>query len=142
MPKSADVAGGVEMTATQGLQNNQRVLVVDDNADAADTLAMILRMDGFAVDTAYGARQALDQAEAFRPDVVLLDLGLPEMDGFEVARRIRSMHGFEAVRLVAVTGYGQNEAQTRSHAKDFDAYLVKPISPTELEATITLPTRR
>ena len=130
------------MTTTQTPQNTQRVLVVDDNADAADTLAMILRMDGFAVDTAYGARQALDQAEAFRPDVVLLDLGLPEMDGFEVARRIRSMRGFEAVRLVAVTGYGQNEVQARSHAEDFDAYLVKPISPTELEATITLPTRR
>jgi len=116
------------------------VLVVDDNADAADTLAMILRMDGFAVDTAYGARQALDRAEAFRPDVVLLDLGLPDMDGFEVARRIRSMHGFEAVRLVAVTGYGQVEA--RSRATDFDGYLVKPISQTELEATIRPPTRR
>jgi two-component system CheB/CheR fusion protein len=130
------------MTATQTSQTTQRVLVVDDNVDAADTLAMSLRMDGYFVGTAYGAREALDQAEVFRPDVVVLDLSLPEMDGFEVARRIRSMRGFEAVRLVAVTGYGEGEVRTPSRAKAFDAYLVKPISPTELEATITLPTRR
>jgi DNA-binding response OmpR family regulator len=130
------------MTTTQTSQDRQRVLVVDDNVDAADTLATILRMDGHTVGTAYGARQALDQAEAFRPDVVLLDLGLPEMDGFEVARRIRSMRGFEAVRLVAVTGYGHVEDRPRTRAADFDAYLVKPVSPTELEATITLPARR
>ena len=130
------------MTTTQDSRTGQRVLVVDDNADAADSLAMALRIDGHTVGTAYGARQALDQAEAFRPDVVLLDIGLPDMDGFEVARRLRSMRGFEAVRLVAVTGYGSAKASTQSRATGFDEYLVKPISPTELEATITRPTRR
>ena len=130
------------MTTTQGSHTGQRVLVVDDNPDAANSLAMVLRMDGHTVGTAYGARQALNQAEVFRPDVVLLDIGLPDMDGFEVARRLRSMRGFEAVRLVAVTGYGHAEARTNSTAAGFDEYLVKPISPTELEATITRPTRR
>jgi len=131
------------MTTIQESRTGQRVLVVDDNADAADSLAMVLRLEGHTVGTAYGGRQALDQAEAFRPDVVLLDIGLPDMDGFEVARRLRSMHGFEAVRLVAVTGYGQADARTHLRATTiFDEYLVKPISPTELEATITRPTRR
>ncbi len=82
------------MTTIQQSPTAQRVLVVDDNTDTADSLAMVLRLEGHTVGTAYGARQALDQAEAFRPDVVLLDIGLPDMDGFEVARRLRSMHGF------------------------------------------------
>jgi PAS domain S-box-containing protein len=105
----------------------RRVLVVDDNEDAANTLAMILSLDGHAVRTAYSAKQSLEELARFAPDVVLLDIGLPEMDGYEVARRIRDQYGREGVRLVAVTGYGQQEDRQRAHDAGFDAHLVKPV---------------
>jgi CheY-like chemotaxis protein len=105
----------------------QKVLVVDDNEDAAKTLAMILSLDGHEVQTVFSARAALEQAREFEPDVVLLDIGLPEMDGYEVARRIRKEPDLKPVRLVALTGYGQTEDLQRTHAAGFDAHLVKPV---------------
>jgi CheY-like chemotaxis protein len=88
---------------------------------------MILSLDGHAVRTAYSAKQSLEELARFAPDVVLLDIGLPEMDGYEVARRIRDQYGREGVRLVAVTGYGQQEDRQRAHDAGFDAHLVKPV---------------
>ncbi len=122
--KSRDLPGAVR----------RRVLVVDDNADAADLLAYLLGSRGHEVLVATDAPQALELAESFRPEVALLDIGLPVMDGYELARRLRSQNG--AVRLIAVTGYGQESDRARSRAAGFDAHMVKPVDATALEAAI------
>jgi PAS domain S-box-containing protein len=105
---------------------SRRVLVVDDQADAAESLAMLLRAEGHEVRTAPDGAAALEAARAYHPEVILLDIGLPRMDGYEVARRIRAQAGLEDVVLVAVTGYGQEEDRRRAAAAGFDAHLVKP----------------
>ena len=109
----------------------RRVLVVDDNHDAADTLTLWLDVHGHATRTVYCAEAALEAVAGFAPDVVLLDLGLPGMDGFEVARRIRQQH--PSMRLVALSGYGQARDRARSAAAGFDAHAVKPVDMDELD---------
>lgn len=103
----------------------KRILVVDDNADAADSLAALLELDGHVTEAAYTAKDGIERALAGRPDVVLLDIGLPSMNGYEVAANIRS--GLGAVQLIALTGYGQAEDIRRTKAAGFDAHLVKPV---------------
>jgi PAS domain S-box-containing protein len=110
----------------------RRVLVVDDNVDAAESLAVFLRATGHEVHTAYDGRAALRQAEALGPEVVVLDIGLPGMDGYEVARRLRQQEGLKQPFLVALTGYGQDEDRRRSAAAGFDVHLVKPADPDTL----------
>jgi CheY-like chemotaxis protein len=107
------------------------VLVVDDNVDAADSLAMMLQLASHEVQSVYSAHAALDQVAKFNPDVVLLDIGLPHMDGYEVARRIRTQR--KSAFLVAVSGYGQAEDKRRARAAGFDAHFVKPLDISELE---------
>jgi PAS domain S-box-containing protein len=114
-------------TATAALPTGRRILVVDDNRDAADTLAALLRMRGNAVETAHDGLSAIAVAMAFRPGVVLLDLGLPKLNGYEVARRIRALAGGQAMLLIAVTGWGQEEARRRSREAGFDHHLTKPV---------------
>ena len=104
----------------------RRVLIVDDNADAADSLAMLLSIEGHETQTIHSAREAIVRAESFQPHVILLDIGLPEMDGYEVARRIRELPGGREMKLVAVTGYGGPEDRMRTRAAGFDAHLLKP----------------
>jgi signal transduction histidine kinase len=103
----------------------QRILVVDDNADSADSLAMILNHWGYSAEPVYGAVEALARAAAFDPEVVLLDIGLPGMDGYEVARQLKGC-GSQA-RLIALTGYGQPEDVRRAQDAGFDGHLVKPV---------------
>ena len=103
-----------------------RVLVVDDNADAAQTLAMLLEVSGHDVRMANDGPTALEIALDFRPSVVLLDIGLPGIDGFEVAKRLRQKPGLGSVLLVAMTGYGQVADKQRSQGAGFDHHLVKP----------------
>ncbi|HEX8788493.1 MAG TPA: AAA family ATPase [Telluria sp.] len=110
----------------------RRILIVDDNVDAADTLAMLLELDGHDVSTVYGAAEALDAAARLKPDLLFLDIGLPVMDGYEVARRLRSQPSTSALRLVAVTGYGQKEDRERALASGFDEHLVKPVTSESL----------
>lgn len=110
-----------------------RILVVDDNVDAADTLAMLLRLLGAEVEIARDGPGALAMHAAFRPEVVLLDIGLPGMDGLEVARRIRAEHGRDQVVLIALTGWGQEEDLRRSREAGMDHHLVKPVSFDTLE---------
>ena len=106
---------------------SRRVLVVDDNADAADSLAMILRLDGHAVEACYSAEAALDIAAAFRPQAALLDIGLPGMDGYTLAARLRASGADgHAMLLVALTGYGQSEDKAAARRAGFDEHLVKP----------------
>ncbi len=109
-----------------------RILIVDDNVDAADSIAMLLEMEGHKTLTVNGAQEALVAADTFRPDVVLLDIGLPEMDGYEVARRLRATNAIERMRLVAVTGYGQPADRKRAADAGFDEHLVKPVEPSVL----------
>jgi signal transduction histidine kinase/ActR/RegA family two-component response regulator len=105
----------------------RRVMVVDDNVDAADSLALLLGLEGHETQCAYSAAAALERASSFAPEVILLDIGLPDMDGYEVARRIRALPGGAAMTLVALTGYGQAEDRERALSSGFQAHLVKPV---------------
>jgi CheY-like chemotaxis protein len=107
-----------------------RILVVDDNVDAADSIALLLTIDGFEAHSVHGAMDALDTVLSFKPDVVLLDIGLPVMDGYEVAQRLRSR--IPHMRIVALSGYGQQADRERAAQAGFDDYLVKPVEPTVL----------
>lgn len=107
--------------------NKQRVLVVDDNRDAADLLALNLKLDGHWVETVYDGFSALQAFERIKPDVVLLDIGMPGMDGYEVARRIRRIDPGAPVRLVALTGFGAAEDRRKSSEAGFNEHLVKPV---------------
>ncbi len=109
-----------------------KVLVVDDNVDAADSIALLLTIDGFNAQSVHGAVAALDTVNSFKPDVVLLDIGLPVMDGYEVARRLRTHIPIAQLRIVALSGYGQKADRERAAEAGFDDYLVKPVEPTVL----------
>jgi signal transduction histidine kinase/ActR/RegA family two-component response regulator len=112
--------------------SGRRVLVVDDNRDFADSLAAVLRLAGNEVCVTYDGLEAVGAAGMWRPDVVLLDIGLPVLNGYETARRIRDTLGKRNPLLVAITGWGQEEDRRRSRAAGFDHHLVKPIDPAEL----------
>ncbi len=110
-----------------------RVLVVDDNVDAADMLVMLLQTFGHEVQAAYNGQTALEIAVQYEPDFVLLDIGLPDMNGYEVARRLRQQPQTKDVRLIAMTGYGQDSDRQRSQEAGFDHHLVKPVDPQKLQ---------
>jgi PAS domain S-box-containing protein len=114
----------------------KRVLVVDDNADAADTLVLALEMFGCSVRSAYTAQAGLKAFAAFAPQAALLDIGLPDMTGYELAQRIRALPGGDAVSLVAVTGWGQQTDKDLAQAAGFDHHLTKPIDFDELRALL------
>jgi signal transduction histidine kinase/CheY-like chemotaxis protein len=107
----------------------RRVLVVDDNADQALMLALLLRGRGHEVRTAHTGPAALEESVAFRPEAVVLDIGLPGMDGYEVARRLRQLPQLRGARLVALTGYAQEEDRRRAREAGFNQYLIKPVEP-------------
>ncbi len=107
--------------------NAQRILIVDDNRDAAELLSEMLQTVGHTTEVAHDGLHALRVATDFRPSVALLDIGLPVMDGYQLARRLRSESGLDQVRLVAITGYGQQTDRRRSEEAGFDAHLVKPV---------------
>jgi PAS domain S-box-containing protein len=111
----------------------RRILIVEDNKDAAQSLAMLLRLMGNDVHASYDGPSALEAAGAYRPDVVLVDIGLPGMSGHEVARRLRQQPGLENVALVAVTGWGQEEDRRLSREAGFDSHMVKPIDLDSLQ---------
>ena len=117
-----------------GAITQRRVLVVDDNADAADALAILLRLWGHRVDVVYDGLSAVERAVADPPDVAILDIGLPQMDGYEVAKRLRAEPAMSKVLLIALTGYGQEQDRQRTVGKSgyFDHHLVKPVSPGHL----------
>jgi PAS domain S-box-containing protein len=115
----------------------RRVLVVDDNGDAAEMLAGYLRSAGHEVHVASDGVSALDLAVRVRPEVALLDIGLPVMDGYELARRLQEIEDLAGLRLVAITGYGQHSDRARSAQSGFEAHFVKPIEPAEVEALIS-----
>jgi PAS domain S-box-containing protein len=113
-----------------------RVLVVDDNQDAADMLAETLRASGYETRVALDGPSALREAEIFAPDIAFLDIGLPVMDGHEVAARLRELPGMQDIRLVAVTGYGQESDRVKSRLAGFQHHLVKPVDFKEIESIV------
>jgi signal transduction histidine kinase/CheY-like chemotaxis protein len=121
-------------TATNGLTipTRRRMLVVDDNRDAASSLEMLLQLMGLDVRVAHDGETAIQFAEEFRPQTMFLDLGMPDMDGYEVCRRIRSATWGKNMRLIAITGWGQDEDRRKSALAGFDMHLVKPVNPESL----------
>jgi CheY-like chemotaxis protein len=109
-----------------------RVLVVDDSKDTADSMALILQLEGYQVAVAYDGKGALQAAQVQKPQAVLLDIGLPGMDGYRVARTLRSDPTHERTLLVAITGYGHEDDKRRSREAGFDFHLVKPVDPEQL----------
>ncbi len=114
----------------------RKVLIVDDNRDAADGLAMLLRLAGHEIRVAYEGRAALSLAQAFRPDVALLDIGMPGMNGYELARAFRLEPWGQTPTLVALTGWGQDEDRRRAAEAGFDRHLTKPVDPAQIEALL------
>ena len=112
-----------------GSSTLRRVLVVDDNIDSAESLALLLRLKGYDVEVAHDGPAALEAAVSFQPEAVLLDIGLPGLDGFQVAGELRLRPPTERALLVALTGYGQEDDQRRSREAGFDHHLVKPVDP-------------
>jgi len=116
---------------------HRRILVVDDNSDSAESMALLLRASGHEVHTAHDGASALEQAGAHKPEIVLLDIGLPGMSGYTVAKRLRAIPELDAVTLIAMTGYGQEEDRKRTRDAGFDHHLVKPIDLAVLTALLT-----
>ncbi|WP_308937123.1 response regulator [Duganella sp. BJB1802] len=112
-----------------------QVLVVDDNRDAADSLAALLELEGFDVRPVYDGAGAVAMAAEQPPDMIIMDLGMPGMDGYETARAIRQRPGAERILMIALTGWGQSDARRRTGEAGFDHHLVKPV---ELEQILRL----
>jgi CheY-like chemotaxis protein len=133
LPQSALAAAPEPGGPVAPTHRRSRVLVVDDNRDSADTLAALLEAWGHEVRTLYDGPSAITAAAEFRPNVVLLDIGLPKMNGYEVAAHLRKSDNHRSMILVAFTGYGQDEDRRRVREAGFDHHLVKPLEPAVLE---------
>ena len=118
---------------------SRKVLVVDDNVDAAESAAMLLRLWGHEVRTVHDGPSVFQVVRDFQPEVILLDIGLPGMTGYEVAQRLRAQPEFESLVLAAMTGYGREEDRRRSQEAGFDVHLTKPLDPHKLEAVVAAP---
>jgi CheY-like chemotaxis protein len=114
----------------------RRVLVVDDNIDAAESIAALLSFSGHEVHTAHDGEAAVRIALSFRPEFIFLDLGMPGLDGFGVAKRLRGEPGFDTVRIIAVTGYGTEQDRRRCLEAGFDQHYLKPVDPRFLESLL------
>jgi PAS domain S-box-containing protein len=136
LPRPAGAAAPQTAGRRNAAPPPRRILVVDDSADAADSLAMMLRLDGHDVRVARDGPRALELAAADPPDVALLDIGMPGMDGYEVARRFRADPALRDVLLVAVTGWGQEDDRRRTREAGFDHHLVKPVETGVLESLL------
>jgi signal transduction histidine kinase len=130
-----DAAAPVPAIPSEASQS-LRILVADDNVDAASTLAMFLELMGHVVQNVADGEAAVQAADSFKPDVALLDIGMPKLNGYEVCRQIRAQPHGQSIFLVAVTGWGQPEDRRTSQRAGFDQHLVKPVEPAALEALI------
>jgi PAS domain S-box-containing protein len=133
---AAAAAGTPGEAAAPGERAPAKVLVVDDNVDAADAIATLLQFSGYDIEVAHDPHTALETAARERPDLVLLDIGLPGMTGYEVAQRIRDGDGGRHTKIVALTGYGQEQDNEQAKAAGFSAYLVKPVDADQLTALV------
>jgi CheY-like chemotaxis protein len=133
VPVAEDPSSGQPSTVLMRHAVQRRVLVVDDNADAADTLAALVRTLGGEARTAADGAGAVKSAREFLPDVILLDIGMPGMDGYETCRRIREHPSGHHAFIVAITGWGQDGDKLRAAESGFDAHLTKPADPAMLQ---------
>ena len=133
---SVEQPGSIAPEAPASSEAKLRIMIVDDNKDAADTCEMLLQLLGHEVRTAHAGRSVRALAETFRPHVLLLDIGLPDISGYEVAKQIRSTTWGQNAVLIAVTGWGQEEDKRMAFAAGFDHHLVKPVDPGTLEAVL------
>ena len=133
LPRNAEAPPPRRHVAQVRERAHRRLLLVDDNVDAVESLAVLLRSDGHEVRTAHDAASALALVESFRPDLVVLDIGLPGMNGYELAQRIRARPELGAPTLVALTGYGQQEDRKRARAAGFDHHFIKPADVNALQ---------
>jgi CheY-like chemotaxis protein len=124
LPLASGEAALAESTS-ESSNCKRRILVVDDNMDAADSIAALLEMDGHQVKAVYTAEAGLEQVNLLKPDLILLDIGLPRITGYEVAQRIKAAHPL--ISVVALSGYGGSEDKQRAIVAGFDAHLVKPV---------------
>ncbi len=116
-----------------------KIVIADDNRDSADSMAMLLEAGGHEVHVAYDGAEAVAAVERVRPDVALLDIGMPKMNGHECARAIRCQPWAAATLLVALTGWGQEEDKKRALEAGFDRHLTKPVDPAALEGALSRP---
>jgi CheY-like chemotaxis protein len=130
-------ASSAELEEPAAGEDLRRVLVVDDNRDSATSLCMMLELMGSEARAAFDGMSAVETAAEFRPDIILLDIGMPGMDGYEVARRIRAQPAYEDVTLVALTGWGQEEDRRRSQEAGFDHPLLKPVDLRAVEELLS-----
>lgn len=119
-----------------------RILVVDDNVDAADVLSLVLSEEGQQVRTAYDGREALDTALRERPDLIFLDIGLPQLDGYELARLMRADPGLKDTYIVALTAYGSPADKIRALEEGIDMHVTKPIDPPTIQAVFDMARKR
>jgi CheY-like chemotaxis protein len=126
---------GAALASVGASVEKRHVLLVEDSEDNREMLRLLLELDGFRVDVAADGEQGVQQAVALRPQVALVDLGLPALDGYEVARQVRAALG-PSIRLVALTGYSQPEDRARTTEAGFDAHLTKPIDHDALRAIL------
>jgi PAS domain S-box-containing protein len=132
----ANVGGDVERPDVNVRSASRRVLVVEDDQDSAQSLAMLLQIWGHHVEVALDGHRALDAARMFDPEIVLLDIGIPGLDGYEVAARLRAEHGAD-LKLIALTGYGREDDRLRSRSAGFDRHMTKPVEPPRLRDMLT-----
>jgi CheY-like chemotaxis protein len=132
-PADAEPPAVAEGNAAPAPSTGHRILVVDDNADAAASLALLLRLMGHETRTANNGIEAIEVADQFQPDVALLDIGMPNLNGYETARRMRQKAWGREMLLVAVTGWGQEADRRRSSDAGFNSHLVKPVDVAEIE---------
>jgi DNA-binding response OmpR family regulator len=118
------------------MPQKRRLLVIDDLRDAAESLAKILAFIGHEVEYVTEPKKAMDTARRIRPELVFLDLGMPEIDGYELARMLRAEFGFEGLRLVALTAWGRDEDRVATRRAGFDAHVTKPADPAVIESTL------
>jgi CheY-like chemotaxis protein len=128
-----DTSRATPREMSNGASGTRRILVTDDNRDAATTMVMLLRLKGHEVEAAFDGREALERAEAWRPDVMLLDIGMPEMNGFDVCKLIRKTSWGSGIQIVALTGWGQEQDRMSTREAGFDGHLVKPVDLNALD---------
>jgi len=138
LPRRVEASAAQEQSRRIRPLPARRILIVDDSRDGGESMAMLLRVLGAEVALAHSGRHALECVDAFKPDVVLLDIGMPGMDGYEVARRIRANPANRNMSLIALTGWGQDEDRRRSVAAGFDHHLVKPADIEQLRQLLTV----
>ena len=127
----------VQQSTDRSSRSSVRVLLVEDNTDASESMTMLLELLGHRVRSAADGLAAIEAARANPPDVMLVDIGLPGIDGYEVARRVRNELGLKDVVLVALTGYGREEDKKNAMAAGFDYHLVKPVDPEALRGFVS-----